>query len=251
MVRTVAVAVAAVAIGGLAIGGGGPARATSGVSTPAGADALVAQASSPGSFAATDVQDITIEGTADPSDDGGGASAANPVLDGNYVISAGGTRTTAVLGAMTFDPNGTVVGGEVTVIAAATTPASTTTSTTTSTTAAATGITTRATANPTPETAAAVNGALLAPADVGAGGAGATVTECTVMAGSYSLSATGAGEAQLRLGCAGSAERTVTWKLFVTAGDGFGPVEQVRAVQLEAWPMATDSDIVDLTLTLR
>ena len=79
----------------------------------------------------------------------------------------------------------------------------------------------------------------------------AIVTDCTVSGGSYSLSESGAGEAQLQLDCAGAGTEAVTWKLFVVAGDGFSLAQTFRAVQLEPLPGATDGEIVDLTLTLR
>ncbi|HRK96296.1 MAG TPA: hypothetical protein PK694_08245, partial [Rhodospirillales bacterium] len=55
--------------------------------------------------------DITITGP-DPDLPGLGEI----VLDGDYVVAAGGTRATAVLGSVGFDPAGTVIGGTLTFI---------------------------------------------------------------------------------------------------------------------------------------
>ncbi len=58
--------------------------------------------------------DITITGESDQ------ASPSEAVtLDGQYIIAAGGSRQSAVLGAITFDPTGTVVTGTISIISAA------------------------------------------------------------------------------------------------------------------------------------
>lgn len=235
----------ALATGATVFVGNGIANATSGGTAMTDGTSTIAQLSSPAT-SAEDVQDITITGTGtdagtgDPV--GGGAGTA---LDGEYVIAAGGTRTTAVLGAVAFDPSGAITAGSITFIAAGAAP--------TGTAATTTRATARATATPTTDAGAAAG------ASIGGGGGGlaapsgnaASVTECAVTEGSYVLTETGAGEAQLQLDCAGIGAQAVTWKLFVTVGDGFSLTEQVRAVQLEPLPGTIDNEIVDLTLTLR
>jgi hypothetical protein len=205
--------------------------------------------------------EITITGDPEVVPPGGGGGGGGPiVLDGDYAVAAGGTRTTAVLGAVTFDPAGTVVGGSLSFIGAS-------------------GFAPAPTPTPEPTPPATVGGATLSPAvatptvttttggdvvggdgglppadpggptDPGTGG-GATVTDCTVTGGSYTLAAGGGGEAQLQLDCGGSA-LAATWRLFVTGTQGMAVAQQFRAVQLEALPGAVDAEIVDLTLTLR
>jgi hypothetical protein len=204
--------------------------------------------------------EITITGDPEVVPPGGGGGGGPIVLDGDYAVAVGGTRTTAVLGAVTFDPAGTVVGGSLSFIGAS-------------------GFAPAPTPTPEPTPPATVGGATLTPAvatptvttttggdmvggdgslppsdpggptDPGTGG-GATVTDCTVTGGSYTLAAGGGGEAQLQLDCGGSA-LAATWRLFVTGTQGMAVAQQFRAVQLEALPGAVDSEIVDLTLTLR
>lgn len=165
--------------------------------------------------------DITITG--DPGEDLPDEAAA---LDGTYVISAGGSRQTAVLGAITFDPTGTIVTGTLTIVSAeesSTDPV---------------GIPTVGDGDdfgddPDP----------LAPAPTGT----ANVTDCTATGGSYTLSEGGSGEAQVELDCSGSS-LTAAWRLSVIAGDGFGQAQQVRAVQTD--PVGEDG-ITELVLTLR
>lgn len=230
-------ALAAMALSVCLLLANGTADATSGGSLVGETGTALAQSSSPATSAIAGTQDITITETADPGGDG---TATGVALDGDYVISSGGTRTTAVLGAVTFDATGAVIGGSISFIAAGTPRAAATPATTRATT--------RATATATTDTIApAGGGGLAAPTGTSA----ASVTDCTVTGGSYTLTDTGAGEARLQLDCAGAGARTATWKLFVTAGDGFSLAQQVRAAQLEALPGTTENDIVDLTLTLR
>lgn len=184
---------------------------------------------------------ITITGEADPGVPGGEAI----VLDGDYVVAAGGTRTTAVLGVVSFDPAGTVIEGALSFIGASSTipepaPTETTTTMLTATTLTASGgddVAGGDDTDPADPTAPAPSGS-------------ATVTDCTVTGGTYTLATGGAGEAQLQLDCAGSS-LAATWRLFVTGSGGLAVAQQFRAVQLEALPGASDAEIVDLTLTLR
>ncbi len=164
--------------------------------------------------------DITITGEPDQ------ASPSEAVtLDGQYIIAAGGSRQSAVLGAITFDPTGTVVTGTISIISAAAASTSSSVSLTTDATAGSDVVP-------------------VAPAP----SASATVTDCTATGGSYSLETSGAGEARLDLDCGGS-DSTVTWRLFVTATDGLTQAQQVRAVQLEPLGTTGDDGIIDLTLT--
>ena len=189
--------------------------------------------------------DITITGDPVPT----APTGEGLVLDGDYAVAAGGTRTTAVLGAVTFDPAGTIVGGTLSFITAAA-----------ATQATDTGSTTDPTTTPGDD-----NGGddLDDDDDLGAdpdpdpdpdptdpAPGSATVTDCTVTGGTYTLASGGGGQAQLQLDCAG-ASLPVTWRLFVTAAQGLAAAQQVRAVQLEALPGATEAEVVDLTLTLR
>lgn len=164
--------------------------------------------------------DITITG--DPGEDLPDEAAA---LDGTYVISAGGSRQTAVLGAITFDPTGTIVTGTLTIVSAE------------EPSAAPVGIPTD------DEDGFGDDPDPLAPAPTGT----AAVTDCTATGGSYTLSESGAGEAQVELDCSGSS-LTATWRLSVIAGDGFGSAQQVRAVQTD--PVGEDG-ITEVVLTLR
>ncbi len=203
--------------------------------------------------------EITITGDPEVAPPGGGGGGPI-VLDGDYAVAAGGTPSTAVLGAVTFDPAGTVVGGSLSFIGAAgfaPTPTPTPTPTPPATTGGATLVPAVATPSVTTTTGGDVvdggDGGLPptdpgGPTDPGTGG-GATVTDCTVTGGSYTLAA-GGGEAQLQLDCAGSAI-AATWRLFVTGTQGMAVAQQFRAVQLEALPGAVNPEIVDLTLTLR
>lgn len=202
--------------------------------------------------------EITITGDPETTPPGGGGPI---VLDGDYAVAAGGTPSTAVLGAVTFDPAGTVVGGSLSFIGAsgfAPTPTPTPTPTPPATAGGATLVPAVATPSVTTTTGGDVvdggDGGLPptdpgGPTDPGTGG-GATVTDCTVTGGSYTLAAGGGGEAQLQLDCAGSA-LAATWRLFVTGTQGMAVAQQFRAVQLEALPSAVNAEIVDLTLTLR
>jgi hypothetical protein len=204
--------------------------------------------------------EITITGDPEVVPPGGGGGGPI-VLDGDYAVAAGGTPSTAVLGAVTFDPAGTVVGGSLSFIGAAglaPTPTPTPTPTPPATTGGATLVPAVATPSVTTTTGGDVvdggDGGLPptdpgGPTDPGTGG-GATVTDCTVTGGSYTLAAGGGGEAQLQLDCAGSA-LAATWRLFVTGTQGMAVAQQFRAVQLEALPGAVNPEIVDLTLTLR
>lgn len=201
--------------------------------------------------------DITITGP-DPDLPGVGEI----VLDGDYVVAAGGTSATAVLGSVGFDPAGTVIGGTLTFIGAgAGAPQPEPLDTTT---------TSRATST----TVADDENDLGGDDDVGGdddlggddglggdddfdddglddpGTSTATVTDCTVTGGTYSLAAGGGGEAQIELDCAGSS-LPVTWRIFVTQTQGLAVAQQFRAVQLETLPGAVDAEIIDLTLTLR
>lgn len=230
-------ALAAMALSACLLLANGTADATSGESLVSETDTALAQLSSRATSATAGTQDITITETADPGGDG---TATGVALDGDYVISSGGTRTTAVLGAVTFNSTGAVVGGSISFIAAGMPPAAAT--------SLSSRATARATATATADTIASAGGGGFA---ASAGTSAASVTNCTVTGGSYTLTDTGAGEARLQLDCAGAGARTATWKLFVTAGDGFSLAQQVRAVQLEALPGASENDIVDLTLTLR
>lgn len=208
----------------------GPALATGGT---ADTSISVSQATSTSEVLApvpTDVlepQEITITGEPDF-----GPATESVSLDGEYVIAVGGTRTTAVLGAVTFDSVGTVLSGTISIVDAGAT----------------------ITPLPTPITDDLGSGDVdgvdvgvdpIAPPPSGS----ATVTDCTVTGGTYALSGTGAGEAQIEVDCGGSSS-TVTWLLFVTASDGFSAAQQVRAVQLEI-PSGTGNEIIDLILTLR
>jgi hypothetical protein len=214
--------------------------------------------------------EITITGDPGVVPPGGGGGGGPIALDGDYAVAAGGTRTTAVLGAVTFDPAGTVVGGSLSVIGApgvAPAPTPTPEPTPPATTGGATLIPAVATPTVTTTTGGDVIGGGVigggviggddglpptdpgGPTDLGTGG-GATVTDCTVTGGSYTLAAGGGGEAQLQLDCGGSA-LAVTWRLFVSGTQGMAVAQQFRAVQLEALPGAVDAEIVDLTLTLR
>jgi hypothetical protein len=201
--------------------------------------------------------EITITGDPEVVPPGGGGGPI--VLDGDYAVAAGGTRSTAVLGAVTFDPAGTVVGGSLSFIGAsgfAPAPTPTPEPTPPATVGGAT-----LTPVATPTVTATTGGDLVGgddglpptdpggPTDPGTGG-GATVTDCTVTGGSYTLAAGGGGEAQLQLDCGGSA-LAATWRLFVTGTQGMAVAQQFRAVQLEALPGAVDAEVVDLTLTLR
>lgn len=186
--------------------------------------------------------DITINGDPDPTL----PPAEAIVLDGDYAIVAGGTSTTAVLGAVTFDPAGTVVGGTLTFIGAAVAPVpeplmttafATTTRTTTRTTAADNGV----------RDDDGLGGGE-DPSDPGLGGT-AAVTDCTITGGTYSLTSTGSGEAQLQLDCGSPV--TATWRLFVTGTQGLAVAQQFRAVQLETLPGSVEPGIVDLALALR
>jgi hypothetical protein len=200
--------------------------------------------------------EITITGDPETTPPGGGGPI---VLDGDYAVAAGGTRTTAVLGAVTFDPAGTVVGGSLSFIGAsgfAPTPTPTPEPTPPATVGGATLTPVVATPTVTTTTGAPIGGDdglpptdPGGPTDPGTGG-GATVTDCTVTGGSYTLAAGGGGEAQLQLDCGGSA-LAATWRLFVTGTQGMAVAQQFRAVQLEALPGALEPEIVDLTLTLR
>lgn len=202
--------------------------------------------------------DITITGP-DPDLPGLGEI----VLDGDYVVAAGGTKATAVLGSVGFDPAGTVIGGTLTFIGVGGAepepdPLETTaTSRATSTTVA------------DDEDDLGGDDGLGGDDDLGGddglggdddfgdddglddpGTSTATVTDCTVTGGTYSLAAGGGGEAQIELDCAGSS-LPATWRIFVTQTQGLAVAQQFRAVQLETLPGAVDPEIVDLTLTLR
>lgn len=198
--------------------------------------------------------DISITGDPSPTLPGDGAIA----LDGDYAVSAGGSRATAVLGAVTFDPAGTIVGGTLSFIGAsglspAPSPSSSNTGTGTTTLTPAVVST-----STTPGDTLGGSGTLgggdtlgsgLTPSDPGTSRT-ATVTDCTVTGGTYSLASGGGGEAQLQLDCAGTS-LSATWRLFVTETQGMAVAQQFRAVQLEALPGAVDGEIADLTLTLR
>jgi hypothetical protein len=191
--------------------------------------------------------DITINGDPDPTL----PPAEAIVLDGDYAIVAGGTSTTAVLGAVTFDPAGTVVGGTLSFIDAAAAPAPEPLVTTT-----ALGTTTGTT---TTNDGNGLDGDDDLGGDDGLGGdddptepglgGTAAVTDCAITGGTYSLVSGGSGEAQLQIDCGGS-PATATWRLFVTGTQGLAVAQQFRAVQLETLPGAAP-EIVDLTLSLR
>lgn len=249
--RAVSLAVFAV------LASGGAAQATNGTSGTAGSDVSITQ---PGTTTPPPT-DITITGDPGPSLPGGSGPI---VLDGDYAVAAGGTRTTAVLGAVTFDPAGTIVGGTLSFIGAspfAPTPEPTPApgagaATTPTLTPAAMPIATTTTGgDPVGVGGGGGGGDGLgptdpsAPTDPGSGG-GASVVDCTVSGGTYTLASGGGGEAQLQLECAGSS-LAATWRLFVTGTQGMAVAQQFRAVQLEALPGAIDPEIVDLTLTLR
>jgi hypothetical protein len=230
-----------------AVVSGAMTQATAAGATPGDPTLSIAQASSatPGSKPQT----ITITGGSEET------PAAEAVsLDGTYVVTAGGSRSAAVLGAVSFDPAGTVTGGTLSFI----TPGagdgdgggedgdsqSAPTTTRTSTTAATASLATAATASSAGVGADASAAPAAAPAD------SAVVTDCSVGGGSYTLSETGAGEAQIQLTCADGSP-TVTWRLFITATDGFTLAQQFRAVQLEPLSETADDGIIDLLLTLR
>lgn len=177
--------------------------------------------------------DITITGESDTS-----SSSEGLTLEGTYVIDAGGSRQSAILGSITFDAAGTVVSGTISIISAAASSASSTA--TTSTESVATGGTGSSSSTDSS------TGSDVVP--VAAAAADATVTDCTATGGTYSLATGGAGEAQIQLDCGGN-ERTVTWRLFVTATDGFTQAQQFRAVQIEPLSASGNDGIVDLTLT--
>lgn len=239
---------------------GGTAQATNGT---AGSTAGSTESSSQSGAVTPPPTEITITGDPETTPPGGGGPI---VLDGDYAVAAGGTRTTAVLGAVTFDPAGTVVGGSLSFIGAsgfAPTPAPTPTPTPLTPTAGGTALTPAAmtsvattTTGSDPITGDPIGGdGGLPPTDPGGPtdpgtGGGATVTDCSVTGGTYTLAAGGGGEAQLQLDCGGSA-LAATWRLFVTGTQGMAVAQQFRAVQLEALPGALDPEIVDLTLTLR
>jgi hypothetical protein len=230
-----------------AVVSGAMTQASAAGATPGDPTLSIAQASSatPGS----QPQTITITGGSEET-----PAAETVSLDGTYVVTAGGSRSAAVLGAVSFDPAGTVTGGTLSFItpgtgdgdgngdgdgdnqsAPTTTRASATSTARLSTAATGSSAGVGADASPAPPAAA--------PAD------SAVVTDCSVGGGSYTLSETGAGEAQIQLTCADGSP-TVTWRLFVTATDGFTLAQQFRAVQLE--PLSeTDDGIIDLLLTLR
>lgn len=170
--------------------------------------------------------EIAITGDSDPV-----FAAEAAVLDGEYVIAAGGSQQSAVLGSVIFDPTGTVVTGSLTIITAA-----------------------RSDTAPTvaPTLGDGEDDAVLAPLPPLAATAttSATAVDCAVTGGAYSLAESGGGEANLDLDCGGS-ESAVTWRLFVTATDGFTQARQLRAVQLEPAGAAGADGIIDLLLTLR
>ncbi len=116
-------ALAAMVLGVCLLLANGTADATSGGSLVSETDTALAQLSSPATSAIAGTQDITITETADPGGDG---TATGVALDGDYVISSGGTRTTAVLGAVTFNATGAVIGGSISFIAAGMPPATAT-----------------------------------------------------------------------------------------------------------------------------
>lgn len=171
----------------------------------------------------TTPSEITITGEPDPE-----VPDESVTLSGDYVIAAGGSRQNAVLGSLTFDSTGVVVTGTISIISAA--AASTTSSI--MRTGGDDGY----------------DGGDVAPVSP-APEASAVVTDCTATGGTYTLTASGAGEAQLELDCAGSGS-TATWRLFVITTDGFTQAQQVRAVQIDG-PGTADDGIIDLILTLR
>lgn len=238
---------AAVSFAALAIlAAGGAAQATNGT-TSSSVSAINTATPMP--------TDISITGDPSPTLPGDGAI----VLDGDYAVSAGGTRATAVLGAVTFDPAGTIVGGTLSFIGAsrispAPSPSSSNTGTGTTTLTPAVVSTSTTTTGDTLGGSGTLGGGDtlgggLTPSDPGTSGT-ATVTDCTVTGGTYSLASGGGGEAQLQLDCAGTS-LPATWRLFVTETQGMAVAQQFRAVQLEALPGAVDAEIADLTLTLR
>lgn len=248
--RSSAVSLAVLAV----LASSGAAQATNGTSGTASGDVSITQ---PGTTTPPPT-DITITGDPGTGSPPGGSGAI--VLDGDYAVAAGGTRTTAVLGAVTFDPAGTIVGGTLSFIGASpVTPTPEPTPTPGPTTGAATTATLTPAAMPIATTTTGGDptggGDSLgpsdpsAPSDPGSGG-GASVVDCTVSGGTYTLASGGGGEAQLQLECAGSS-LAATWRLFVTGTQGMAVAQQFRAVQLEALPGAIDPEIVDLTLTLR
>lgn len=227
----------------------GAAQATNGTT---GSSASMAQAATTTTPPPTEITITGDPGTGSPP---GGSGPI--VLDGDYAIASGGTRTTAVLGAVTFDPAGTVVGGTLSFIGVSgfaptptptPTPTSSTASLTTAVTPVAVPVTTTTGGDPVAGDGLGPTDPT-APTDPGTGG-GASVTDCTITGGTYTLASGGGGEAQLQLDCAGSS-LAATWRLFVTGTQGLAVAQQFRAVQLEALPGAVDPEIVDLTLTLR
>lgn len=249
--RAVSLAVFAV------LASGGAAQATNGTSGTASGDVSITQPDTQPGTTTPPPTDITITGDPGPGLPGGSGPI---VLDGDYAVAAGGTRSTAVLGAVTFDPAGTIVGGTLSFIGASPvaptpeptpTPGPTTGAATTATlTPAAMPIATTTTGgDPTGGGDGLGPTDPSAPSDPGSGGS-ASVVDCTVSGGTYTLASGGGGEAQLQLECAGSS-LAATWRLFVTGTQGMAVAQQFRAVQLEALPGAIDPEIVDLTLTLR
>lgn len=185
--------------------------------------------------------DITITGDPAPT----APTGEGLVLDGDYAVAAGGTRATAVLGAVTFDPAGTIVSGTLSFITAAAPQFSDT------------GLTTDPATTPGDDDGGDdldddddLGGDPDPDPDPDPAPGSATVTDCTVTGGTYTMASGGGGQAQLQLDCAGTS-LPVTWRLFVTAAQGLAAAQQVRAVQLEALPGATEAEVVDLTLTLR
>lgn len=202
----------------------GPANATNGVMTEgetADFDMFVDDDFST-SDTATVPTDITITGEPDP-----GLPGAAEALNGEYVVTTGGSQQTAVLGAIMFDPSGIIVSGTLSIVSSPTAGSSTA---------------------PDVESMGVVDefgdDEPLAPAPTGGS---ATITDCTATGGSYTLSTGGGGEAQVELDCGGSSS-TAVWRLFVIAGDDLAQAQQVRAVQIDP---VVDDDLIELVLTLR